>query len=128
MDRDTAAPAAREGFGDRLAKALALADESRDGLASALGISVQAISQVVTGASKAMSAENTVNAARHLSVSAIWLATGQGEPRGTDRPDDSPGAWWDNDTKAFADDYQKLSRADRQVLRKLYEVVRRERR
>jgi hypothetical protein len=28
---------------------------------------------------------------------------------------------WDNETKAFADD-QKLSREDRQMLRKLYEV------
>lgn len=69
-------------FGDRLAHALALAEESRDGLAKALGISVQAISQVINGTSKSLTAENTLKAARHLSVSAYWLATGEESPRG----------------------------------------------
>jgi transcriptional regulator with XRE-family HTH domain len=69
-------------FGDRLTKALAIANESRDGLAKALGISVQAISQVINGITKAMTAENTLRAARHLRVSAWWLATGEGSPQG----------------------------------------------
>jgi transcriptional regulator with XRE-family HTH domain len=69
-------------FGDRLVRAMSIAHESRDGLSKALGISVQAISQVINGTTRAMTAENTLRAARHLRVSAWWLATGEGSPQG----------------------------------------------
>lgn len=68
-------------YGARLVMALALADESRDALAKALGVSVQAISQVITGTTRAMTAENTLKAARFLGVNPYWLATGEETPR-----------------------------------------------
>lgn len=48
-------------------------------LASAIGLSYQAIKKVVDGKSKALSAENNSKAARFLKVRADWLATGDGE-------------------------------------------------
>lgn len=68
-------------YGERLAAAMKLADESREGLATAIGVSVQAIGQAVLGTTKAMTAENTLKAARHLAVNAYWLATGEESPR-----------------------------------------------
>lgn len=68
-------------FGTRLTKALALADTSQRELAAELGISVQAVGQVISGKTKAMTAENTAKAARFLKISPLWLATGEGQPR-----------------------------------------------
>lgn len=68
-------------FGTRLERALELAGESQRSLAAELGISVQAVGQVVNGRTKAMTAENTAKAARFLQVSPLWLATGEGHPR-----------------------------------------------
>ena len=69
-------------YGARLAVALGLAGATRDSLAKALGVSVQAIGQVILGTTKAMTAENTMLAARFLGVSPFWLATGKETPRG----------------------------------------------
>lgn len=72
-------------FGERLEQALAFSQRDRAGLIAVLrgpngklGISSSALSQVLTGGSKAMSAENCVRAARYLGVSSWWLATGEG--------------------------------------------------
>lgn len=48
-------------------------------LAEALGVTHQAVSQVLSGATKAMTAANCARTARILSVDAFWLATGEGE-------------------------------------------------
>jgi transcriptional regulator with XRE-family HTH domain len=71
-------------FSDRLAYALSFADKSRRELADHLGISMQAVSQVLNGVNKNMNAENTIRAARFLKVSSWWLATGEGPPIGRD--------------------------------------------
>lgn len=68
-------------FGSRLTRALALADKSQRELAAELGISVQAVGQVIAGKTKAMTAENTARAARYLKINQLWLATGEGHPR-----------------------------------------------
>jgi transcriptional regulator with XRE-family HTH domain len=65
-------------FGERLDAAIVHSKKTRAELAAKLGVSVQAIGQVVNGDSKTMSAENTVRAARALEVDAYWLATGEG--------------------------------------------------
>ena len=65
-------------FADRLKAAMG--ETSRDALAKALDISVQAIAQVLKGTTRALTAENTVKAARFLGVDAYWLATGKGSP------------------------------------------------
>lgn len=72
-------------FGERLLEALSARSISRADLARVLrgpdgkmGISQSAVGQVIRGESNAMSAENTLRAARHLKVSAFWLATGEG--------------------------------------------------
>lgn len=66
-------------FADRLGSAMGKS-VSRDALATALGISVQAIAQVLKGTTRALTAENTVKAARFLGVDSYWLATGAGSP------------------------------------------------
>lgn len=68
-------------YQSRLQTALNLADQDRKGLSSGIGLSVQAIGQVLSGATKAFTAENNAKAARYLKVNAHWLATGEGEPR-----------------------------------------------
>jgi transcriptional regulator with XRE-family HTH domain len=52
--------------------------DARRQLGEALGVSAAAISQVLTGSTRAMTAENTAKAARFLGVSIYWLATGEG--------------------------------------------------
>jgi len=66
-------------FGERLEEALGLAKKDRQELANALGISVQALSQVIVGKTKALTAENAARAARELGVDMMWLSTGEGE-------------------------------------------------
>lgn len=67
-------------FGERLEEALSLAKKDRQQLANALGISVQALSQVIVGKTKALTAENAARAAQELGVDVMWLSTGDGEP------------------------------------------------
>ena len=71
----------RMDYQSRLKTAMKLAHADRRALAEALGISVQAVGLVLTGQSKALTAENSAKAARFLAVDPHWLATGEGEPR-----------------------------------------------
>ncbi|WP_196303116.1 helix-turn-helix domain-containing protein [Ralstonia solanacearum] len=67
-------------YGERLQTALKLSHQTRTTLAQHLGISEQAIGQVILGSTKALTAENSARAARFLRVDDLWLATGEGEP------------------------------------------------
>jgi transcriptional regulator with XRE-family HTH domain len=49
-------------------------------LAEAVGISVQAVGQVLNGASVAFTAASNAKAARYLACNAYWLATGEESP------------------------------------------------
>lgn len=66
-------------YADRLKAAMGTRI-TRDELARACGISVQAVAQVLNGKTKALTAENTARAARLLDVDWFWLATGEGSP------------------------------------------------
>lgn len=68
-------------FQDRLSTALAGASVSPRELARELGVSVQAIGQVLSGETRALTAANCARAARFLAVDTLWLATGEGEMR-----------------------------------------------
>ena len=68
-----------EDFGSRLKLAMAEAKVSRKDLATNLGISVQAIGMIISGQSKAFTAENNAKAAEFLGCSSMWLATGAGD-------------------------------------------------
>lgn len=65
-------------YAERLTRALDHAGKSRAELARAIGVSPQAIGGLMSGATKALTAENNFKAARALGVSAYWLATGEG--------------------------------------------------
>jgi phage repressor protein C with HTH and peptisase S24 domain len=65
-------------YRERLKSAMDEAGVSATALASAVGISYQAVKKVLDGLSNAFSAENNSAAAKHLKVSSDWLATGQG--------------------------------------------------
>ena len=65
-------------FATRLRDALTLRNVSTKQLADALGVSSQAVTQVLSGSSKALTAANAARAAQFLSVSFFWLATGEG--------------------------------------------------
>lgn len=69
----------RMSFGDRLQAALNHASTSQKALADALGISVQAVGQVLKGQTRAFTAANCAEAAVFLDVNWFWLATGKGE-------------------------------------------------
>ncbi|WP_158615632.1 helix-turn-helix domain-containing protein [Comamonas sp. BIGb0124] len=71
-------------YGERLDQALKLAGKDAKSLATELGVSVQAVYQVISGKTKALTAENSAFAAVYLGVSSVWLATGKGAPH-TDR-------------------------------------------
>lgn len=77
-------------YGGRLQQAMTLAKKVRRDLATALGVSVQAIGQVVTSPTSQLTAENSAKAARYLGVDHHWLATGEGEPRPWVKPVASP--------------------------------------
>ena len=66
-------------FGSRLKLAMVEAKVSRKDLAAKLGISVQAIGMVISGQSKAFTAENNAKAAEFLGCRSMWLATGAGD-------------------------------------------------
>jgi transcriptional regulator with XRE-family HTH domain len=69
-------------FTERLEEALRIGGKDRQQLADALGITIQAVSQLLLGKTKAMTAENCVRTARLTGVDSFWLATGTGEPTG----------------------------------------------
>jgi transcriptional regulator with XRE-family HTH domain len=66
-------------FGDRLEQALKARKRSRKWLADKLGVTESAITMVLNGQAKSMNAANCTRTAHHLDVSALWLATGDGE-------------------------------------------------
>ena len=69
----------RNMFDIRLKEAIAYAKKSRGWLAAQIGVSESAITMVLTGKAKSMSAPNCAKAAKALGVSGYWLATGEGE-------------------------------------------------
>lgn len=71
-------------YGSRLKQALTDAKRSRAELAQHLGMTVQAVGQVITGGrsgNQTFTASNNVKAAAYLRVDAHWLATGEGSAR-----------------------------------------------
>lgn len=69
-------------YGKRLESALTITGKDRKALARELGISTQAVGQVITAgadSSKAFTAKNNALAARYLRVNSHWLATGEGQ-------------------------------------------------
>lgn len=65
-------------FGQRLSAALSLSKVSRQELADSLGISVQAIGQVINGQVGSLSASHALKASLTLGVSLPWLISGEG--------------------------------------------------
>lgn len=65
-------------YGSRLLIAMEAKNATRKDLAAALGVSVQAIGDVLRGKSSAFTAGNNAKAAQFLRVSPNWLATGEG--------------------------------------------------
>lgn len=72
-------------YSERLNHAMVLAGltgrDARAKLAEGLGVTVQAVGQVITSPNRSFSAEISAKAARFLRVDHYWLATGEGEPR-----------------------------------------------
>lgn len=66
-------------FQERLQAAIDRANATPKSLANALGVSVQAIGQVLSGSTRALTAENCIKAALFLQVRAEWLAAGLGD-------------------------------------------------
>lgn len=69
-------------YGDRLQEAMKKAKADRKALAAELGMSVQAVGQVITGGrsgEQPFNSENSSKAARFLRVDPHWLATGEGK-------------------------------------------------
>lgn len=66
-------------FKDRLAEAMRRAGVKTQPLATALGISYQAVKKVLEGGSKSFSAINNNKAAKILGVSPDWLSSGEGD-------------------------------------------------
>lgn len=54
---------------------------TRKELAAAIGISVQAVGQLMTGKTKKLKTEESARAAAFLEVDHYWLAIGEGRPR-----------------------------------------------
>lgn len=77
-------------YGERLKLALETAKKSRKDLAAAMGITVQAIGDVINGKTRAFTAENNARAAAFLSANPSWLATGDGNPQAAPGPAPSP--------------------------------------
>jgi len=95
-------------YGERLEEALRLVGKDRQQLADALGISVQAVSQVILGKTKALTAENSARAARFIGINPFWLATGEGAPGA------SQSAGWP--FRVPLEDYDRLSDEQKQGL------------
>jgi transcriptional regulator with XRE-family HTH domain len=64
-------------YGDRLQQAMQAAKVDRKELARHLGVSVQAVGQVITGDTKAFDATNHTKAFLRLRCDPLWLATGK---------------------------------------------------
>lgn len=65
-------------YSDRLQAAMTHAKKSRQDLKREVGVSLQAIGQVINRQSKGFGIENNSKVARCLGVSSDWLATGDG--------------------------------------------------
>lgn len=68
-------------YADRFSEGLARPGKTRKGVADAMGVSVQAVGQIVNGQTKAATAENNAAAAAYFACDPTWLATGKGSPR-----------------------------------------------
>jgi len=66
-------------YGSRLLIAMEAKNATRKDLATALGVSVQAVGDVLRGKSGAFTAENNAKSAHYLGVNPNWLATGKGQ-------------------------------------------------
>lgn len=66
-------------YGERLQAAMDFARKRRKDVAGALGITPQAVGDVIRGKSNAFTTENNAKAAVFLKVSSHWLSTGEGE-------------------------------------------------
>jgi len=71
----------RATYGDRLSHALREAKLTASDLARRIGVRPQTISQAIKGSTKQLAADNHMRACLALSVSAMWLATGDGPMR-----------------------------------------------
>lgn len=67
-------------YADRIRLALEKSGRTRSALATALGVSSQAITYVLQGKTKSLSATNNALAAGFLGVDPHWLATGENLP------------------------------------------------
>lgn len=68
-------------YGDRLDEALKAAGKTRGDLARVIGITEQAIGQVINGSTDKLKARHSAIAARFLKCDHYWLATGEGAAR-----------------------------------------------
>ncbi|WP_227459281.1 helix-turn-helix domain-containing protein [Cupriavidus pauculus] len=97
-------------FSERLEEALRIGGKDRQQLADALGITIQAVSQILLGKTKAMTAENCVRAARLTGVDSFWLATGSGEAT---NPGASAQQW---PFRATLEEYERLAEDQKKSL------------
>lgn len=67
-------------YGQRLESAMRARSIDREKLSAHLGVSVQAIGQVITGKTKALNALNHSVACQILGCDPVWLASGRGNP------------------------------------------------
>lgn len=74
-------------YGQRLELALRAHSRDRADLARELGISVQAVGQVINGSTKMLDALNHVRTCRFLGIDMMWLASGEGSMDGPSRTD-----------------------------------------
>jgi transcriptional regulator with XRE-family HTH domain len=68
-------------YGKRLEEAIKIAGSSRAKVATAAGLTVQAIGQCIRGETEFLKVDGSARAAAFLDVDHFWLATGEGKPR-----------------------------------------------
>lgn len=73
-------------YADRFKQGLARPGKTRAGAAKAMGISVQAVGQIVRGETKAANAVNNATAAAYFGCDPSWLASGKGVPNWSAAP------------------------------------------
>jgi len=73
-------------YSERFRQALLRPGKSRAGVAAAMGVSVQAVGQIVRGTTKSATAANNALAAAYFGCDPNWLATGRGTPGWSDEP------------------------------------------
>ncbi|MCY0854299.1 helix-turn-helix domain-containing protein [Cupriavidus sp. D39] len=98
-------------YGQRLEQALTTSGKDRQQLADDIGISVQAVSQVLLGKTKALTAENSARAAKFLGVDSFWLATGAGSLASTKEEADQTWPF-----SVSREEYEQLSSAQKSGL------------